>query len=86
MGLVEMRAFHSGIRNRWVPWVRDAPASWKADGFLLNHVPISVACRYGQNRKIAVPNSEAAEFEVWDKERNYSRIRHVSMALATHIS
>ncbi|KAH7904419.1 hypothetical protein BJ138DRAFT_1166511 [Hygrophoropsis aurantiaca] len=86
--LAESKALHSHMCAQWAPWVRDAPASWKADGWLPSVCPLSVVCKYGQNQDIvlATPQEQEQEAANWLKERDYRRIRYMSFALATDIS
>lgn len=69
-------------------FVANAPASWLEDGWLQQHMPVSVACRYGQNQPIASTDRHALRVEArnWKLERDYANIRYLSMAIATHIS
>ncbi|KAG0697442.1 hypothetical protein DFH29DRAFT_1003759 [Suillus ampliporus] len=69
-------------------FVANAPASWVKDGWLQQHIPVSVACRYGQNQPIASTDRQALRVEArnWNLERDYTHIRYLSMAVATHIS
>ncbi|KAG2335701.1 hypothetical protein BDR05DRAFT_953879 [Suillus weaverae] len=79
---------HNTIVSDWDEWVAAAPRSWKEDGWLLSRVPVAVACRYGQNQPIANLNARAntEEAKIWNKERSYTNIRYVSVAIATDIT
>jgi hypothetical protein len=70
------------MEGTWTSFVQNAPREWLSDEFLTSRVPISVSSRYGQNRALNF-DDEAAE--VWERERDYSHIRYMSIALATHI-
>ncbi|KAG0697258.1 hypothetical protein DFH29DRAFT_1022910 [Suillus ampliporus] len=76
------------IISEWDDFVANAPPAWTSDGWLQQHIPLSVACRYGQNQPIASTDQHALHVEArnWHHERDYSRIRYLSMAVATHIS
>lgn len=69
-------------------FVANAPPYWLSDGWLQQHIPISVACRYGQNQPIASTDPHALRVEArnWHYERDYAHIRYLSVAVATHIS
>ena len=43
-----MKLLHETMKD-YEEWVLAAPEHYKDDGYLLNHVPITVSCRYGQN-------------------------------------
>jgi hypothetical protein len=57
--LADLLSLHNTIESDWDDWVAAAPRSWKEDGWLLNRVPVAVACRYGQNQPIANLNARA---------------------------
>lgn len=70
----------------WPQFVQRAPPHWKADGWLENCSPHSVVHRYGQNQQIVTGESDAEqEATNWDNEHDYSRIGHLTIALATHV-
>ncbi|KAG1853395.1 hypothetical protein F4604DRAFT_1933291 [Suillus subluteus] len=86
--LDDLKLLHRNIVSNWDAWVQEAPPSWKVDGWLQSHVPLSVACRYGQNQPIASsnPNARSVEERNWQVEREYSNIRYLSMAIATDLT
>ncbi|OCH83610.1 hypothetical protein OBBRIDRAFT_840366 [Obba rivulosa] len=69
------------IVENYNSYFADAPDYWKEDGFFRDHVPISIACRYGQN--ISIGDNEG---DIWARERDYSKIQFVSVALASHLN
>ncbi|KAG1769738.1 hypothetical protein EV702DRAFT_1049616 [Suillus placidus] len=86
--LDDLKSLHRIMATEWNTWVQEAPPSWKVDGWLQLHAPISVACRYGQNQPIASSNPGARHVEErnWQAEREYSNIRYLSMAIATDLT
>lgn len=80
-----LKQLHTAFVTGWGPWVAASPASWRADGWLESHRPISVCCRYGQNQAVANPNTIAQDARAWGEERDYNNIRTLTMALATHL-
>jgi hypothetical protein len=66
-------------------WVHAAPDEWKFDGFLIDNSPIVVTSRYGQNAAIALEGNSRAEARAWDRDRDYSRIAFLTVAIATTI-
>ncbi|KAG2090773.1 uncharacterized protein F5147DRAFT_780230 [Suillus discolor] len=86
--LDDLKSLHQIMVSAWDAWVEEAPPSWKVDGWLESHVPLSVACRYGQNQPIASsdPNARSVEERNWQVEREYTNIRYLSMAIATDLT
>jgi hypothetical protein len=82
--LEDVQRLNRFIIEEWRDWVEAAPAAWKTDGFLVDHVPLAVTSRFGQNRSICIPQRRVPEAETWLKERRYDKIRYVTVALATH--
>ena len=66
-------------------WVNRAPAHWKADGFLMDNSPIIVTSCFGQNAAIALKGNERREAAAWDRDRDYSKIAFITVAIATSI-
>jgi hypothetical protein len=62
--------------------------TWKEDGWLAQHQPVSVSCRFGQNQPIASTNRQTRRVEGanWQAERSYAKIRYMSLAIATDIT
>lgn len=83
--LIDVRHLNRRIERDWTKWVEDAPAAWKEDGFLLDHIPITVASRFGQDQPICAMSSRDDEADNWNQERDYRKIRFVSVGLATHV-
>ncbi|KIK32147.1 hypothetical protein CY34DRAFT_760389, partial [Suillus luteus UH-Slu-Lm8-n1] len=86
--LQDVLQLNSMMIEQYDDFVANAPPYWLKDGWLQQHIPISVACRYGQNQAIASTDQHALRVEArnWNIERNYTNIRYLSMAVATHIS
>jgi hypothetical protein len=60
-----------------------APETWKEDGFLVERFPICITSRYGQDQEIGIdPEAEGAN---WYYDRDFSRIRFLNVAIATHL-
>jgi len=76
----------SEIVKRYDAWVTGAPPAYKTDGFLAQRVPITVTSRYGQNQDLGMSPANAAETAGnWDRDRDFQRLRYMTIALATHI-
>ena len=83
--LVDVRQLNARIERDWARWVENAPVAWKLDGFIVDHVPITVTSRFGQDQPICAIDSRDEEANNWYKERCYHKIRFVSVGLATHV-
>ena len=83
--LEDLRKFNDAIKDGWREWIQNAPPDYTDDGFFLTRKPISISSRYGQNQRIGVEVNRFTQKALWSKERDYSQIRYVSFALATHI-
>jgi hypothetical protein len=77
---------HNLIRTEYVSFFDDAPADWREDNFFSENMPISVTCRYGQNLPVGDLNSTDEEAAQWNQDRNYSKLRTVSFAIASDIT
>ncbi|KAG1794037.1 hypothetical protein EV424DRAFT_1548112 [Suillus variegatus] len=62
------------MRIQYDDFVANAPPSWLKDGWLQQHIPISVACHYCQNQPIASTDRHALRVEArnWNLERDYT--------------
>lgn len=66
-------------------WVQAAPDHWKLDGFLTNSSPIVVTSCFGQNAAIGLEGEEDVEAAAWDRDRDFSKIAFLTVAIATSI-
>lgn len=71
------------IVENYEQWVQSAPASYKQDSFLQDRYPVAITSRYGQNQELGLNIEE--EIVNWDRDRNFERIRYVTVAIATHL-
>jgi hypothetical protein len=83
--IADIRQFNTLLIQGWLPFVSEAPDEWKEDGFIEEHVPIGVTSRFGQNQPICLPNEELNEANIWEAERDYRKVKYVSLSLATDI-
>lgn len=83
--LRDLKRLNKYIIKHWTSWVDKAPPSWKEDGFLIDHAPIAVTSRFGQNQPICQSANRHAESNDWLEERDYEKISYVNIALATHV-
>ena len=84
---VDVEKLNSRIEGNYKDFMESAPLEWTRDGFLSQNVPISIAVRYGQNQLIChrQDREREQEREHWDRLHDYSNIRTVTVALATHV-
>lgn len=71
------------ICKGYASWVRRAPAEYKDDNFFIERVPIVITSRYGQNNQLG--HKPVQERGNWKRDRDWSKIRFVTVALATHL-
>jgi hypothetical protein len=76
---------HRRMIDSYDEWVANAPEFWRKDGFLEGHLPMAITCAYGQNQPIGEAAAAEEQALAWNRERDYSTIRYVSIAIATDI-
>lgn len=81
----DVKDLDTDMVDKYDDWVDCAPVHWKLDGFLQNNSPIVVTSRFGQNALIAAPGNEDKEADIWNKQRDYSKIAFLTVAIATEI-
>jgi hypothetical protein len=69
----------------WDPFVDGAPDHWREDGWLQSVVSMAVVMRYGQDRLMCDYLKLDEEVQVWRQEHDYSKIRIVSLAIASSL-
>jgi hypothetical protein len=85
LSLEHVRSLHAEIQKTYDTWTH-GDRSWFKDGFFMDSRPIFVTVRFGQNRNIYPRAALAEEASAWELERDYSKMRFVSMALATELT
>lgn len=84
--LDNLHRFNELIVNKWDQWAKNTPITWREDGFLLEHVPVGVSLRFGQNQRISVSRGSIEQEALnWQNERTFEKCKLVYMAIATHI-
>ncbi|KAF9442204.1 hypothetical protein P691DRAFT_789934 [Macrolepiota fuliginosa MF-IS2] len=83
LNLEKLNELDKAIQRMYFPWVEKAPDAYKTDQFFLQRIPICVTSRYGQNQQIGVNLGQ--EVENWHRDRDFSRIRYITVAIATHM-
>jgi hypothetical protein len=85
LNLEDVKSLDEAMVEGYEEWARNAPAKWQTDGLFRKNVPIVITSRFGQNTRIAVPENEEEEAELWDRERDFSKVSFLTFALATSI-
>lgn len=84
--LDDVRKLHEMMTLLYEVWLRNAPQGWFKDTFFTDSKPMAITSLFGQDQPIAVAGHEELECENWEAERDYTQIRSISIALATHVS
>lgn len=81
-----MKRLDAEIVKSYAGWIAAAPEAYKAEDVFPGRVPVAITSRFGQNQQLAssveLRNEERGN---WARDRDYSRIRYLTLALATHI-
>jgi hypothetical protein len=85
LDLESTMTLHGIIVSSWSSFVRSAPNHWHADQWLSSVIPMAVVMRYGQDRLACNWQTRDAEAALWSKERDYTKMRIVSIAIATSL-
>ena len=81
-----MKRLDREIVQSYATWIDEAPDSYKSDDMFPERIPVAITSRFGQNQQLASSvELRNEERENWDRDRDYSRIRYLTLALATHI-
>lgn len=84
--LTKLRQLDAAIVDGYQAWVTSAPPHYQKDGFLHERYPVAITSRYGQNQEIGVDIEDMEEEGLnWYRDRQFSRIRYMSVAIATHL-
>ena len=89
MPLSKTRQLHHEIGRSYRSWVNDAPTSYTEDGFFVDSFPIAITSRCGQNQRfshVAKGNDYEKEKLSWNKLRDFSQIKYLSLAVASQLS
>jgi hypothetical protein len=81
----KLHTLNSIIKRHYYLWVRGAPESYHTDDFLQSRVPITVTSEYGQNQEFGIRSRTALDQSNWSKDRDYTKIRYITLAVATHL-
>jgi hypothetical protein len=67
-------------------WISNAPEEYRYDGWFSGRKPIAITSRYGQNQPIGLETEiEEEESNNWDTQRDWSKLKYVTVAIATHL-
>ena len=80
-----MKSLDIAIIDNYHDWIKKAPRHY-IDDFFQSRIPIAVTSRFGQNQQLSQSINDREEERInWMRDRDYSRIRYVTLALATHL-
>lgn len=83
LNLPMVMSLDRALRSQYDLWVQRAPESYTQDKFFQERVPIIVTSLYGQNQPLGIdPTTERGN---WHWDRDFSKIRFMTVALATHL-
>lgn len=85
LNLEDLKNLDNILIHGFSDWVNNAPENWKLDGFITQNSPVLVTSRYGQNAAIALEGNNAEEAAAWDRDRDYSKVAFLTVAIATSI-
>jgi hypothetical protein len=85
MNMKDLKRLDEELVAEFRSWVQAAPDHWKADGFLTNNSPIVITSCFGQNAAFGLEGDEDIEAAAWDRDRNFSKIAFLTVAIATSI-
>jgi len=86
LNLIQLKSLNNAIKWHYETWVRSAPDIYKEDGFINEQYPVAVTCRYGQNQPLGLfVENEEEEENNWDHDQDFSKLRYISVAIATHL-
>jgi hypothetical protein len=74
------------IVRSYADWIGDAPEEYTAEDLFTSRIPVAITSRFGQNQELASSIELCNEEQHnWAHDCSYSRIRYLTIALATHI-
>ena len=86
LNLQAMKRLDRMITRSYADWVEDAPEEYKSDCMLTPRLPVAITLRFRQNEELASSvKLQQEEHDNWDRDWDYTRIRYLTLALATHI-
>ena len=74
------------IVRSYAEWIAEAPEQYKSGDVHLGRIPVAITSRFGQNQELAASvELQEDELDNWARERDYGRIKYVTLALASHV-
>ncbi len=86
LNLEKLRDLDNAICEGYDTWVDGAPPEYTDDKFFRERVPIIITTTYGQNQRLGCesPAEIKEELVSWKNDRDFEKIRFMTVALATH--
>ena len=86
LNLQTMKRLDRMIVRSYADWIADAPQEYQDEELFTNGVPVAITSRFGQNQELArTLDLHQEEQDNWARDRDYTRIRYLTIALASHI-
>ena len=86
MSLNQVKRLNTQIKQSYQNWISDAPEEYLSDMWFRSRIPVAVTSRYGQNQPIGLETmNDDEESYTWDTLRDWSRLKYVTVAVATHL-
>lgn len=86
LNFATLKNLDQAIVELYEDWIENAPGQYTEDGFFPTRRPVAVTSRFGQNQKLAdTEELRVEERGNWSRECDYTRIRFITLALATHL-
>ena len=86
MDLRNLHKLNSQIIARYEQWVDDVPNDYTEDGFFNQRHPICITSRYSQNQEMEMDDEHLEEeADNWNRERDFSKVRYLTCAIASHL-
>jgi hypothetical protein len=84
--LHEIRQLNDIMEDTYDEWVANAPSGFFKNSFFRDSKPIIISCVVGQNQPICSPDIDSIRLEkrMWAEDRDYSKIKYFSLAIASH--
>lgn len=81
LNLQTLQSLDKEICSQYDAWVTEAPEAYA--GFFQDRAPIIITSSYGQNQQLGhLPHHEE---DNWTRYRDFSKVRFMTVALATHL-
>jgi hypothetical protein len=86
LNLQAMKRLDQMILRSYAEWITGAPEEYKTEDMFSTRKPVTITSIFGQNQELASSvELRNEEHDNWERDRDYARIRYLTLVLATHI-